>query len=221
MIWALVGVGVLVGHTGHFNTVMAAQGPLTEPANPYLIRIDIRQPVLTVYKNGRSIRSYPVVLGRPETQTPVGNWRIIDKQKNWGDGFGSRWLALNVPWGIYGIHGTNRPEYIGTYASNGCIRMRNVDVEQLYDLVPKGTPVNILGDPLRYIRTLRYGNIGADVQLVQQRLKELGYFRGECDGRFGPVMEFGLIYYELSERLPMDGEVGMDDYRTLGLIQIH
>ena len=44
---------------------------------------------------------------------------------NWGGGFGTRWLGLNVPWGIYGIHGTNQPWSIGTQASAGCIRMFN------------------------------------------------------------------------------------------------
>lgn len=189
--------------------------------NPFVIQINIERPVLTVLKDGKSYRSYSVALGKPETQTPVGSWRIMTKQKNWGDGFGTRWLGLNVPWGIYGIHGTNRPEYIGTYASNGCIRMRNADVEALYDLIPVGTPVKILGDPFRYLRVLEYGNIGADVRVVQQKLKEAGYFRGACDGIFGPTTQFALIYFELARGIPMDGEVGMDDYTALGLEGIH
>ncbi len=68
---------------------------------------------------------------------------------------------------------------IGQYASHGCIRMYNADVEQLYDLVPFGTPVIITGDPLKHQRTLEFGDIGADVQWVQQRLRHAGYFRGD------------------------------------------
>ena len=41
------------------------------------------------------------------------------------------------------IHGTNHDEEIGTAASHGCIRMKNVDVAQLFDLVEVGTPVVI------------------------------------------------------------------------------
>jgi len=41
------------------------------------------------------------------------------------------------------IHGTNHEEELGTTASHGCIRMRNADVAELYDLVLKGTPVTI------------------------------------------------------------------------------
>ena len=41
------------------------------------------------------------------------------------------------------IHGTNHEEAIGTPASHGCIRMRNQDVVELFDLVKVDTPVII------------------------------------------------------------------------------
>jgi lipoprotein-anchoring transpeptidase ErfK/SrfK len=41
------------------------------------------------------------------------------------------------------IHGTNHEEEIGTPASHGCIRMRNADVAELYEMVREGTPVSI------------------------------------------------------------------------------
>jgi hypothetical protein len=43
----------------------------------------------------------------------------------------------------YGIHGTDHPESIGHAASHGCVRLRNEDIEKLYDMVPVGTPVYI------------------------------------------------------------------------------
>ena len=42
------------------------------------------------------------------------------------------------------IHGTSEEGYIGEPASHGCIRMKNKDVVNLYDLVGEGTPVLIL-----------------------------------------------------------------------------
>jgi lipoprotein-anchoring transpeptidase ErfK/SrfK len=36
----------------------------------------------------------------------------------------------------YGIHGTTQPNSVGTPASQGCIRMRNEDVEELFDIIP-------------------------------------------------------------------------------------
>jgi L,D-transpeptidase YbiS len=41
------------------------------------------------------------------------------------------------------IHGTNHEEEIGTASSHGCVRMRNEDVLELFDLVAVGTPVEI------------------------------------------------------------------------------
>ena len=53
---------------------------------------------------------------------------------------GYRWMRIR---GNYGIHGTNRPESIGHYVSNGCIRMLEENVEELFDRVEVGTPVEI------------------------------------------------------------------------------
>ena len=43
----------------------------------------------------------------------------------------------------YALHGTNRPETIGQSVSHGCVRLRNEDIQQLYAMVPVGTPVYI------------------------------------------------------------------------------
>jgi lipoprotein-anchoring transpeptidase ErfK/SrfK len=45
---------------------------------------------------------------------------------------------------LYRIHGTNEPEKIGRSVSSGCIRMRNIDVIDLYNRVPQGTEVVVL-----------------------------------------------------------------------------
>jgi len=41
------------------------------------------------------------------------------------------------------FHGTNREDLIGTPASHGCIRLRNADIAELFDLVPEGARVVI------------------------------------------------------------------------------
>jgi lipoprotein-anchoring transpeptidase ErfK/SrfK len=68
---------------------------------------------------------------------------IAEKIDSPGGPFGARWLGLSVPGGLYGIHGTNMPNSIGTYASHGCVRMFNEDVINLYNQVSIGTPVRI------------------------------------------------------------------------------
>ena len=42
------------------------------------------------------------------------------------------------------IHGTPDSAQLGTPASHGCIRMRNADLIELFDLVSAGTPVEII-----------------------------------------------------------------------------
>ena len=55
---------------------------------------------------------------------------------------GTRWIALNIGRG-YGIHGTREPQTIGTESSNGCVRLTNEHVEELYDFVMVGDEVEI------------------------------------------------------------------------------
>ena len=43
----------------------------------------------------------------------------------------------------YALHGTDVPSSIGTSVSHGCVRLRNEDIETLYQMVPVGTPVYI------------------------------------------------------------------------------
>ena len=62
---------------------------------------------------------------------------------------GTRWMSLKATGDTnkslhgYGIHGTWKPETIGTKSSNGCIRMKNEEVNELFSIVPYNTPVKI------------------------------------------------------------------------------
>ena len=53
--------------------------------------------------------------------------------------------ALYLGQTLYRIHGTNEPSSIGTFASSGCIRLRNEDILDLYERVSVGAPVVVLG----------------------------------------------------------------------------
>ena len=52
--------------------------------------------------------------------------------------------AMTLSGGEYAIHGTNRPDSIGTFASYGCIRMLNQDITDLFARVDVGTEVVVL-----------------------------------------------------------------------------
>jgi lipoprotein-anchoring transpeptidase ErfK/SrfK len=62
-----------------------------------------------------------------------------------GNPLGARAMYLGTT--VYRIHGTNRPDTIGTAVSSGCFRLVNGDVADLYERVPIGTKVIIRQKP--------------------------------------------------------------------------
>jgi lipoprotein-anchoring transpeptidase ErfK/SrfK len=121
---------------------------------PFLIRIDKSKNTLVLYSNNEAVKKYSVATGKKNC-TPTGEFKITDKlvHPTWfktgailppgspENALGTRWLGFDKP--AYGIHGTIEPKSIGTQASEGCIRMLNEDVEELYSIVPVGTKVII------------------------------------------------------------------------------
>ncbi len=106
------------------------------------IEIDLLRRELDFYQGQILVRTYPVAIGKPSTPSPIGEWSIINKKiLNYESVFGSRWMGLSNPG--YGIHGTNNPSSIGKAVSNGCIRMYNHHVEELFSQVSIGTKVII------------------------------------------------------------------------------
>ncbi|WP_279230296.1 L,D-transpeptidase [Thermohalobacter berrensis] len=108
----------------------------------YSITINTSSRTLTLFKNGQWFKSYPIAVGKPSTPTPKGTYTIVNKAVNPGGPFGVRWLGLSIP--HYGIHGTNNPASIGKAVSNGCVRMYNKDIIELFNIVPIGTTVKII-----------------------------------------------------------------------------
>ncbi len=112
--------------------------------NQYSIVIDKQNRTLTLLRNGKWFKSYPVAVGKPATPTPEGSFKIVNVAVNPGGPFGVRWLGLSAPGGDYGIHGTNNPASIGQAVSNGCVRMQNSDILDLVQYVWVGTDVKIV-----------------------------------------------------------------------------
>lgn len=108
---------------------------------PYRIIVDLSERKLHLLEGNTVIRTFPVGIGKMLTQTPAGEYTIINKQENPGGPFGAFWLGLSKP--HYGIHGTNDPSSIGHLVSHGCIRMYNEDVLTLAHIVPIRTRVTI------------------------------------------------------------------------------
>lgn len=96
--------------------------------------------VVKHYPDGREIP-----LSATDGREIVVNGNIVvppfgTNQRRYKGVLGTRRLVLGDG---YGIHGTNAPETIGRSVSHGCIRLRNEDIEKLYDMVAVGIPVYI------------------------------------------------------------------------------
>jgi lipoprotein-anchoring transpeptidase ErfK/SrfK len=137
----------------------------TEPPGTIIVSTSERHLYL-IQPGGRALR-YGIGVGRDGFQ-----WQgmvVITNKKEWpdwtpppemiarqpylprfmaggpGNPLGARAMYLGTT--VYRIHGTNRPDTIGTKVSSGCFRLVNNDVADLYDRVPVGTKVIIKQKP--------------------------------------------------------------------------
>jgi len=121
----------------------------------FSVVVDKSQNILTL-KNGEEVlKVYRCSTGK-EGITPTGTFKVINRMVDppWystegvippGDPrnvLGTRWLGFDAPG--YGIHGTTDPASIGKPVTKGCVRLANSDVEELFTLLPEGTPVTIV-----------------------------------------------------------------------------
>jgi lipoprotein-anchoring transpeptidase ErfK/SrfK len=110
--------------------------------------------LLTIHAYGYFVRAYPIGIGKDST-TPLGKLAVLNKvvKPQYTDPhgrvidpddpqnpLGPRWLDLG---NSYGIHGTIDPTSIGKAESRGCIRMRNPDVVEVFDMLGVGSEVTI------------------------------------------------------------------------------
>ena len=184
------------------------------PGSGYAIWVDLDSRTAAVYKDGALHITYPVSGGAAGTPSPLGTFQIIAKA-SWGEGFGGSWLALNVPWGKYGFHGTLEPWSVGVRnGSKGCIRMKNSDAAHLKKYIPIGTSVTITqNDPP--FRALKNGKAGSDVLKIQKSLRLLKFYSGPCDGRFGNQTELAVRQFQKAYGLKADGVVGRGTHSRL------
>lgn len=123
---------------------------------PFSVVINKSQNILILKSGQELIKVYRVATGK-DNSTPTGRFTITVKIANpvWfkpgsapippespENELGSRWMGFQED-PHYGIHGTIHPNAIGGFDTAGCVRLTNPDVEELFDLLPVGTPVVI------------------------------------------------------------------------------
>lgn len=133
----------------------------------------INLPEMRVYvfvKDKEHPMTFPLAIGREGLETPIGTTTINRKQADpiWrptprmrsedpklpaevGPGpenpMGTH--AMYLGWPSFAIHGTNKPYAIGRRASSGCIRMYPEDITQMFEMLPVGTKVTTVNQPLK------------------------------------------------------------------------
>ncbi len=143
------------------NSTIYPGGRLLLPAAPFVVQVNKSAKTVDLTMNGKLFKRYIVGLG-VNGKTPVGKFQTVVHQTNpdWtppGGGIikfgdpknllGTRWMSIQDATRPeikgFGIHGTSARDSIGAETSNGCIRMLNEDVEELYMLIPPRTEVII------------------------------------------------------------------------------
>lgn len=132
----------------------APETTATEPAASLKVIVDLSDRQLSVVRDGETLETYPVAIGKPSYPTPKGNFSI--RRIIWNP----RWVPPDSPWAKkkkatppghpdnpmgkvkiffsepdYYIHGTRNTDSLGQAESHGCVRMRNGDVIALAQTV--------------------------------------------------------------------------------------
>lgn len=116
------------------------------------IVVDLSDYSAELRRGDRTVMSFPVTIGAPDSPTPTGRYAVTDTFTGLNSAaYGCCALALsatqpNLPSGWLGgkriaIHGTS--DTLGIAASHGCVRAADADVKALVRTVSLGTPVFI------------------------------------------------------------------------------
>ncbi len=166
-------------------------------------------------KKSLLVRTFPIGIGDEGNDTPVGNFKIIEKIENpsWhvpesikkerpelpnvvppgpDNPLGSHALRLSL--GSYLIHGTNRPWAVGRKVTHGCIRLYPEDIPKLFTIAPKSTKVAIVRQPVKV--GVRDGSVYIEVHRDDYE-KNLNYFNEAV----GLLKKKGLIKKVNTEKL--------------------
>lgn len=138
---------------------LRADARIKVPKGPFHVKVYKSNYTMDLFLQKTYVKSYSVGLGKPGHETPSGRWVVRGGDKlirpQWTDGetgrvyygnepdypLGERWIGIRgitdntVDRSGFALHGTNDPQSIGTACSNGCVRLRDEDVIELFGLL--------------------------------------------------------------------------------------
>lgn len=138
------------------STGFVKAADVTQTPHDFHIEVRLSQFNLKAYQGSNVILDVPIAVASNNTPTPGGLYYTTELLKPpeanspygtyaYGlSGFSDVYKSFNGGPGQIGIHGTNTPSSIGKAVSNGCIRMRNEDIDKLAAVLPLGVPVQII-----------------------------------------------------------------------------
>jgi lipoprotein-anchoring transpeptidase ErfK/SrfK len=137
------------------STGWITQNGTTELTTHWRIVVDLAAREVMVYNDGRLVKAFQGVVGKPSTPTPTGRFFVEETvQMPFGQAGGPLALALSArsnalqtfeggP-GQIAIHGIeNLGGTLGAAESHGCVRMANASIEWLAARIDPGVPVTI------------------------------------------------------------------------------
>jgi len=163
------------------------------------------------------VLTFPVSIGKMDWRTPLGRTTIVARIKDpsWyppasvrkehaerGDPLprvvppgpenplGAYAMRLGIGSGSYLIHGTNNPDAVGMAVTHGCIRMYPEDIATLFSMVPVGTPVYLINEPVKVawvdgeLILEVHPPINAEGQSVEPEVEQ---FSRQLDDALGPL----------------------------------
>jgi L,D-transpeptidase ErfK/SrfK len=127
-------------------------------AEPFRMELNLSRRQVTLMIKGKPFRTYPVAIGRPGWETPVGKYKVRNMMKNpdWINPFtgeiipggdpdnplGNRWIGFWTDGkNQIGFHGTPSRGSIGQAVSHGCVRMYEEHIEEIFQMIPMDTPI--------------------------------------------------------------------------------
>jgi lipoprotein-anchoring transpeptidase ErfK/SrfK len=146
------------------DTLIAAKSnqPLDFSLNqqPLLVKVSLAERKVYVMSGEQVIKSYPATIGKASTPTPPGSFTIQSKYVNPAyktsngvtipandpnNPLGSRWMQFQGDENTFalGFHEETNPSRLGSMDSQGCVRLLENDLIDLYNTVDINTPVLI------------------------------------------------------------------------------